>query len=114
MGGLLHIRGALIAAALLAVAVLLPWAIGADAAFAAENPDGVTVIIGNKTYKGHTPAVDFAHNDAEGMKRFVIDVLGFREGKIIDLRDASQAELLATFGTNETHEGNRVTWDISV
>jgi hypothetical protein len=42
------------------------------------NPDGIAVIIGNKTYKGYTPAVDFAHNDAEAMKRFVIDVLGFR------------------------------------
>ena len=48
---------------------------------AAENRDTVAVIIGNKNYTGSVPNVDFAHNDAAAMKRFVIDVLGFREGK---------------------------------
>ena len=39
----------------------------------AENRYGVAVIIGNKTYKGRTPAVEFAHNDADAMKRFVVE-----------------------------------------
>ncbi len=55
----------------------------------AENRDGVAVIIGNKTYKNRdVPTVSFAHNDAEAMKRYVVDVLGYREGNVIDLRDA--------------------------
>ncbi|MCH8309533.1 MAG: SH3 domain-containing protein, partial [Chloroflexi bacterium] len=41
---------------------------------------------------------------------YVIDVLGYREGNIIDLRDAGQAELLATFGTDKTHEGRLNNW----
>ncbi len=39
---------------------------------AAENRDGIAVIIGNKTYTGRTPAVAFADNDALAMRRFVI------------------------------------------
>ena len=37
----------------------------ASVGLAAENRDGVAVIIGNKNYKGQTPAAAFAHNDAE-------------------------------------------------
>jgi len=68
------------------------------AAAATQNKDAVAVIIGNKDYVGSVPDVDFAHNDAEAMKRFVVEVLGFREGNIIDLRDATQAQVLFTFG----------------
>jgi uncharacterized caspase-like protein len=77
----------------------------APSTWAAENKDGVAVIIGNKTYQGRIPAVDYAHNDAEAIKRFVTDVLGYREGNIIDLRDATQAQLLSVFGNQDTHEG---------
>ncbi len=77
---------------------------------APQNRDGVAVIIGNKTYKGRTPAVDFAHNDADAMKRFVIDRLGYRPGNIIDLRDASKGEIEDVFGSIETHEGKLFDW----
>ncbi|MBW7996814.1 MAG: caspase family protein [Candidatus Glassbacteria bacterium] len=73
--------------------------------WAAENKNGVAVIIGNKTYQGHIPAVDYAHNDAEAIKRYVVDILGFREGNIIDLRDATQAQFLSVFGNERTHQG---------
>ena len=88
---------------LVALVVLAVWSTAAQAA--TGNRDAIAVIIGNKTYGGETPAVDFAHNDAEAMKRFAIDVLGYREGNIIDLRDASKAVLEDTFGTRESHEG---------
>ena len=39
------------------------------------------------------------------MKKYVIDKLGYRPGNIIDLRDASKAEIEATFGTKEMHKG---------
>ena len=44
-------------------------------AIAAKNPDGVAVIIGNKTYQGDIPAVDYAHNDADAIRRYVLESL---------------------------------------
>jgi flagellar motor protein MotB len=71
----------------------------------AENIDGVAVIIGNRSYGESVPAVEFAHNDADAMKEFVVNVLGYREGNIIDLRDATQAELFSAFGNEKNHKG---------
>jgi hypothetical protein len=72
---------------------------------AAQNPNGVAVIIGNKTYQGDIPAVDYAHNDAEAIKRYVLDVLGYDPENIIDLRDASKAAMEAAFGNKDNHKG---------
>jgi uncharacterized caspase-like protein len=74
---------------------------------AAEKQDryGVAVIIGNKNYQNHVPEVAYAHNDAEAFKRYVINVLGFREGNVIDLRDATMAQLVSTFGKKGNHKG---------
>ena len=72
---------------------------------AASNPDGVAVIIGNKTYKGDIPDVDYAHNDADAIKRYVLDVLGFDPKNVINLRDASKAEMEAAFGNKDNHKG---------
>jgi hypothetical protein len=74
------------------------------------NPDGVAVIIGNRTYRGDVPAVDFAHNDADAMKRFVVEVLGFREGNIIDLRDAALTEMASVFGNERSYKGKLWRW----
>ena len=82
----------------------------ASNAAAVTNKDAVAVIIGNKDYAGSVPDVDFAHNDAEAMKRFVIDVLGFREGNIIDLRDATQAQMASAFGNERSHEAKLWSW----
>lgn len=72
---------------------------------AAENANGVAVIIGNRAYAGGVPPVDYAHNDAAAVRRFVTQVLGFRDGNIIDLRDASKAEMEAAFGSERSHKG---------
>ena len=45
-----------------------------------ENKHVVAVTISKKTSGGDTPSVDFAHNDAEAMKRFVLAALGYRDG----------------------------------
>ncbi len=89
---------------------MLAGLVFAGAGFAAENRYGVAVIIGNKTYKGRTPAVEFAHNDAEAMKRFVIERLGYRPGNIIDLRDASKGEIETVFGSEKNHKGRLFNW----
>jgi len=70
------------------------------------NPHGVAVIIGNKAYEGGLPQVDFAHNDADAFLAFVIDVLGYDPENIIDLRDATKAQLETAFGNERTYKGN--------
>ena len=92
-------------AGLLALALVAGAVCGAAAA-EVRDPDGVAVIIGNRDYgKGRVPEVAFAHRDAEAFKRYVLDVLGYDPANVIDLRDASQAEIMATFGNRETHKG---------
>jgi hypothetical protein len=71
----------------------------------AENRHAVAVIIGNRNYKGVNVNVDFAHNDADAMRQYVIEVLGYREGNIIDVRDATKAEIEDTFGTEKSFAG---------
>lgn len=93
------LTGAMVAAALFAPAM------------AAENRFGVAVIIGNASYSHErVPDVVYAHRDAEAFKRYVIDVLGFREGNIIDLRDASQAQMVAAFGNESDFKGKVYDW----
>ena len=69
------------------------------------NDDAIAVIIGNETYDGSIPEVSFAHNDADAFRQFVVDGLGYREGNIIDLRDATFNQLVTVFGNDKTHEG---------
>ena len=96
---------------LAALAVLVP---PAPAHAGVTNPYGVAVIIGNRTYgtstpgtsfgTGAIPAVEFAHRDADAFRRYVVDVLGFDAENVIDLRDATQAQMWSTFGSRETAE----------
>ena len=76
----------------------------------AENRDAVAVIIGNRSYSGSVPAVEFAHNDAAAMSRFVVERLGVRAGNVIDLRDASLGEMEAVFGNERDHRGRLFDW----
>ena len=87
---------------------LLALALAVCGAAAAEvrDPNGVAVIIGNRNYvNDRVPEVAFAHRDAEAFKRYVLGVLGYDPVNVIDLRDASQAEMLAAFGGPERHQG---------
>ena len=89
-------------AALAALALPLPNVCAAEAA----NPAGVAVIIGNRHYKGTIPEVAYAHRDAEAFKRYVLDALGYDPENVIDLRDATQSDMTATFGNEASVEGN--------
>jgi hypothetical protein len=86
------------------IACLLLSGIGSPVQ-AAANPDAVAVIIGNNDYGNALPDVSYARRDARSMKRFVIDVLGFREGNVIEAIDASQANLTSIFGNRQDHRG---------
>lgn len=76
----------------------------------ATNRDAIAVIIGNQRYAKGVPEVRYAANDAAAMKRFVIDVLGYRDGNVIELIDASQAEMYAVFGNAQDHRGKLWSW----
>ena len=93
----------LLAAAALAAALAVPVS-PARAEYA--NPYGVAVIIGNRTYRSErVPEVAYAHRDAAAFRGYVLEVLGFDPGNVIDLRDATQAEMEAAFGNERSHEG---------
>jgi formylglycine-generating enzyme required for sulfatase activity len=77
----------------------------ASAVAAPTNHNAIAVIIGNKTYDGGIPEVSFAHNDANAFRKFVIEGLGYRDGNIIDLRDATFNQMVTVFGNDKTHEG---------
>ncbi len=77
----------------------------AGIAAAKTNKRAVAVIIGNKDYEDRIPDVEFAANDANAFRKFVVDVLGYDPENIIDLRNATKAQLEAAFGNRVTHEG---------
>ena len=70
-----------------------------------KHKHAIAVIIGNRNYSGSVPEVSFAHNDADAVRKFVVEKLGYRTGNVIDIRDASQARMMALFGTADTHKG---------
>ena len=83
---------------------LLAWGIAQGAH--AGDPHGVAVIVGNKNYAHELVGeVKYAHRDAEAFRRYVLDVLGYRPENVIDLRDASQAQMESAFGNERSHEG---------
>ena len=71
-----------------------------------RNPDGVAAIIGNRAYEHRdVPDVKYAHRDAEAFRRYVADVLGFDPENVLDLRDATKAQLESAFGNERSHRG---------
>ena len=75
------------------------------------NPCAVAVIIGNKTYLNQdAPEVKFADRDAQAMKRYVIDVLGYSEDNIIYYENATQSTLNTVFGTAGDPRGQLAKW----
>jgi len=72
-----------------------------------QYPDDIAVIIGNANYeKGKDiPNVTPAYADAEGIKNYVKQALGIREENVIFLKDSTQAEMTATFGSETNPKG---------
>ena len=68
------------------------------------NPDAIAVVIGNRRYQGNTPDVDFAANDARIVKKYLVKTLGYKEGNIIYVENATLSRMRALFG-DEHNEG---------
>jgi cell division protein FtsN len=64
---------------------------------ASEDPGKIAVIIGNGNYDD-LPAAETARNDAGAMYFFLTEHLGFRQDRIIDLRNAKRADFERVFG----------------
>jgi len=66
-----------------------------------RNPDAVAVVIGIQEYQRRPdiPDVDFALNDAQAVRRVLIDTLGFSDSRILYLKnaDASIGQLKPLF-----------------
>ncbi len=90
---------------LLFVLAVLAAAFSAHAADPPAHRDSVAVVIGNKSYQGRIPEVAYAHRDADAMKAYLVQVLGYREGNIIDLRDATKSQMESAFGNRASHQG---------
>jgi len=72
------------------------------------HTDDIAVIIGNADYKKQgkdIPNVTPAYADAEGMKRYVMQALGIAEDNIIFIKDATQKDMVSTFGSGTNHKG---------
>ncbi len=70
----------------------------------------VAVVIGNRGYRPEIPAVPYAGNDARAAAVFLREVLGYRRSNIIEMHDASQAEMIAMFGNAADHRGKLWSW----
>lgn len=71
-----------------------------------KNVYGVAVVIGNRAYKHmDIPPVDYAIQDAEMVKKFLIQTFGYREGNIIYETNATKGTLESIFGTVTNHKG---------
>jgi tetratricopeptide (TPR) repeat protein len=71
-----------------------------------KNPNAIAVVIGNQKYTDNDiPSVDFATNDANTVKNYLIDTLGYQDGNIIYMENATKANFEATFGIRGNYNG---------
>ena len=78
-----------------------------------ELESGIALIIGNRNYSDYVqdvPNVSYAHNDADAMARYAKRTLGFREGNIKVLKDATGTQLKTWLGTKSHPQGRLADW----
>jgi len=80
-------------------------AVAADTSSANATDKDVAVIVGNANYSKDLPDIDYAGRDADAIKAYLIGVRGFKEDNIIDIRDATKAQMEATFGSAQNPKG---------
>ncbi len=70
------------------------------------NSDAIAVVIANQTYSHKDiPPVKYARNDANAIKKFLIDTLGYKDGNILFEKDTTKATLEMLFGIKDDHRG---------
>jgi hypothetical protein len=68
------------------------------------NKEAIAVVIGNRDYQ-KTKNVDYAINDAQAIKKYLLDVLGYKEGNIFFYENASGTDFELLFGNKESYRG---------
>ena len=62
-----------------------------------NNKNGMAVLIGNRAYTGDVPSVDFAVRDAEYVKEYLIQTLGYRPGNVFYYSNATLSNMKVAF-----------------
>ena len=76
-----------------------------------DTQDDVAVIIENAHYRERViPENRAAVNDAKFFKRFATDALGIADGNILYVKDATKAQLLKVFGSEQQPHGQLADW----
>jgi len=71
-----------------------------------SSPDGIAVIVGTNSYNHKDiPDVLYAKNDAEAMKKCLVERLGYKDGNIILQIDPAKADLEMIFGIKGNYKG---------
>lgn len=71
------------------------------------NENSYAVVIGNKDYTNlKNKNVDFAINDALMIKKYLMDVMGYKEGNIIYKPNAAKGDFESIFGNKENYKGD--------
>jgi len=66
------------------------------------NPNAIAVVIGNAQYRNKDiPAVDFAINDAQSIRKYLLKAFGYQEQNILFLQNAGLADFNRTFGNRD-------------
>lgn len=68
------------------------------------NPYAFAVVIGNRNYR-NVNNIDYAINDAKSIKKYLIDVMGYREGNIFLIKNATQSDFALYFGKEKDYKG---------
>jgi len=68
------------------------------------RPNSIAVIIGNQDYE-KISKVDYAINDCNSIKNYLINTLGFREGNILFSQNITKTDFEEIFGNNEYYQG---------
>lgn len=69
-----------------------------------SNPNAMAVVIGNSNYS-FTEPVNFAINDAQLVKVYLINILGFKPGNIIFVPNATKGQFEGLFGSKGNPKG---------
>jgi hypothetical protein len=73
-----------------------------------DNSESIAVVIGNRSYGSGVVAVEYAHNDAEAMRSWLVDGLSFRPENVIVAKDATLARLYQIFGRPDRDGGGEL------
>lgn len=80
---------------------------------AQTQPDDIAVLIGNGNYTElgrDIPDVTPAHADVDAFRTFATQALGIKPGNIIELLDATSAQMVRVFGNERNPRGQLYDW----